>query len=24
MAEDIDPSEWDHTEEERYGLGTGK
>ena len=23
MAPDIDPSAWDHTEEEKYGLGTG-
>lgn len=24
MAPDIDPASWDHTEEQRYGLGTGK
>ena len=23
MAPDIDPNSWDHTEEQKYGLGTG-
>jgi hypothetical protein len=23
MAEDIPPEDWDHTEADRYGLGTG-